>query len=63
MTKKKENNASKLSFSNSKKEADEQRLLDAHPYETMSQIQNRYGDGRKKNGSEGSEKDAQRLNH
>lgn len=24
-----------------------------HPYETMSQIQNRYGKGREKNGSDG----------
>jgi hypothetical protein len=28
-----------------------------HPYETMSQIQNRYGKGRKKSGSDGGRND------
>jgi hypothetical protein len=46
-----------------KKEKEEEKLLEEHPYETMSQVRNRYGHGREKNGSEGSEKGAERLNH
>lgn len=46
-----------------KKEEVERKLLEEHPYETMSQIQNRYGNGRERNGSEGSEKSANRLDH
>lgn len=61
MSRKKENNAPKSDAS--RKEAEERRLLEKHPYETMSQVQNRYGNGRKRNGSEGMEKDANRLNH
>ena len=61
MTKKKENSAPKPS--SAKKEAEERKLFEKHPYETMSQIQNRYGNGRERNGSAGSEKDAHRLDH
>ena len=42
---------------------EEEKLLEEHPYETMSQIQNRYGNGREQNGKEGSEKGANRLDH
>lgn len=45
------------------KKEEERKLLEEHPFETMSQIQNRYGSGREQNGSEGSEKGADRLNH
>ena len=34
-----------------------------HEYETMSQIQNRYGNGREKNGSDGSRGTAGFSNH
>lgn len=61
MAKKKENSPPKSS--DTRKEAEERKLLEKHPFETMSQIQNRYGNGRKRNGSEGSEKDANRLDH
>ena len=47
----------------SAKEEEENKLLEEHPYETMSQIQNRYGGGREQNGKEGSEKGANRLDH
>lgn len=46
----------------SKKEQDE-KLLEKHPFETMSHIQNRYGDGRERSGSDGSGQEANRLNH
>jgi hypothetical protein len=61
MTKKKEDRAQESS--EIKKQEEEQKLLEEHPYETMSQIQNRYGNGREQNGSEGSEKGANRLDH
>jgi hypothetical protein len=34
-----------------------------HEYETMSQIQNRYGHGRQRNGSDGSSKEEVSNNH
>jgi hypothetical protein len=49
MAKKKEVKASKA---NSTTEQDEKKLYEEHPYETMSQIQNRYGKGRRKPGSD-----------
>lgn len=61
MQKKKEDNI--LESSEAKKEEEERKLLEEHPYETMSQIQNRYGNGREQNGKEGSEKGANRLDH
>lgn len=61
MRKKKEDRATKVS--SARKEEEERKLLEKHPYETMSQIQNRYGHGRERNGSEGSEKSANRLDH
>ncbi|HEV7330363.1 MAG TPA: hypothetical protein VGN63_04930 [Flavisolibacter sp.] len=60
MTKKKDDKNVKPASS---KKDEEKRLLEEHPYETMSQIQNRYGKGRARNGSEGSEKGANRLDH
>jgi hypothetical protein len=62
MAKKKEDNPP-VSQDERKKEEEERKLLDEHPFETMSQIQNRYGNGREQNGSEGSEKGANRLDH
>lgn len=44
----------------SKKKKDE---MQSHEYETMSQIQNRYGNGREKNGSDGSRGTAGFSNH
>lgn len=61
MSKKKEKSAPKSP--SEQKEEREKKLLEEHPYETMSQIQNRYGNGRERNGSEGNEQNADRLNH
>lgn len=61
MAKKKENKAPKTTTD--KKSQEERKLLEKHPFETMSQIQNRYGHGRERNGSDGSSEDANRLNH
>lgn len=61
MAKKKETKTPKQPASDEKSK--EEKLLEEHPYETMSQIQNRYGDGREKNGSEGSENKSNRLDH
>jgi hypothetical protein len=35
----------------------------SHEFETMSQIQNRYGKGREKSGSDGSSNDGRGSNH
>ena len=35
----------------------------SHEYETMSQIQNRYGKGREKNGSDGGSNEGRGSNH
>jgi hypothetical protein len=35
----------------------------SHPFETMSQIENRYGKGREKNGSDGGSKEGGQSNH
>ena len=61
MAKKKENKAPKTTTDQRKQE--ERKLLEKHPYETMSQIQNRYGHGRERNGSDGSSENANRLDH
>lgn len=37
----------------SKKEKELAKLMEKHPEETMSQVENRYGKGREKNGSDG----------
>jgi hypothetical protein len=62
MTKKKENKSPKTSSAQREQE-EERKLMEKHPYETMSQVQNRYGHGRERNGSDGSSEDANRLNH
>ncbi|HEY1021340.1 MAG TPA: hypothetical protein VGE06_03465 [Flavisolibacter sp.] len=41
----------------------EKKLMEKHPFETMSQIQNRYGSGRRKNGSDGTFQDSRGSNH
>ena len=40
-----------------------ERLRDKHPFETDSQIMNRYGDGREKAGSDGTHQDGRGSNH
>jgi len=46
---------------NSSKRKDD--LVQSHEYETMSQIQNRYGKGREHNGSDGSNNSGNYSNH
>lgn len=46
----------------SKKEA-ASKLRAEHPFETDSQVQNRYGNGREKSGSDGSHQDGRGSNH
>lgn len=41
----------------------ERKLLEKHPFESMSQIQNRYGKGRRRSGSDGSQQDGRGSNH
>lgn len=62
MAEKKEN-ASTQQTSLSKKDEEISRLMEKHPEETMSQVENRYGKGREKNGSDGTQKDAVSNNH
>ncbi|HVF97187.1 MAG TPA: hypothetical protein VM871_07705 [Flavisolibacter sp.] len=40
-----------------------QQLRKEHPFETDSQIQNRYGNGREKSGSDGTHQDGRGSNH
>ena len=40
-----------------------EKLREQHPYETDSQIQNRYGEGREKSGSDGTHQDGRGSNH
>lgn len=40
-----------------------ERLREQHPFETDSQIQNRYGSGREKSGSDGTHQDGRGSNH
>ena len=61
MAEKKSNKAPKAA---SRPKVDEERkLLEEHPFESMSQIQNRYGKGRRKSGSDGSHQDGRGSNH
>lgn len=39
------------------------KLRKEHPFESDSQIQNRYGNGRERNGSDGTQQDARGSNH
>jgi hypothetical protein len=61
MAKKKDNKEVKPSSPPRKEE--EKKLMEEHPYETMSQIQNRYGKGREKGGSDGTHQDGRGSNH
>ena len=45
------------------REEEEKKLMEKHPFETMSQIQNRYGKGREKGGSDGTHQDGRGSNH
>ena len=47
----------------SPKKDEEENLMEKHPYETMSQVQNRYGKGRKHGGSDGTVQDRRGSNH
>jgi hypothetical protein len=40
-----------------------EKLREKHPFETDSQIQNRYGEGREKSGSDGTHQDGRGSNH
>jgi hypothetical protein len=40
-----------------------EKLREQHPFETDSQIQNRYGHGREKSGSDGTHQDGRGSNH
>jgi hypothetical protein len=42
---------------------DEKKLMEEHPFESMSQVQNRYGKGRRKSGSDGTHQDGRGSNH
>ena len=46
-----------------KKDRELAKLMEKHPEETMSQVENRYGHGRERNGSDGSQAEANRLQH
>ena len=61
MAKKKDNHTPKSAAA--RKEAAERKLLEKHPFETMSQVQNRYGRGRERSDSDGTNQEANRLNH
>ena len=56
---KKEDNKQKASSKKESRRNDAQ----AHEYETMSQIQNRYGHGREQNGSDGTSNGGRGSNH
>ena len=45
------------------KEKTMEQLREEHPFESDSQIQNRYGEGREKSGSDGTHQDARGSNH
>jgi hypothetical protein len=60
--------ASNKQTTKSKKEASSkkqtmEKLREKHPFETDSQIQNRYGEGREKSGSDGTHQDGRGSNH
>lgn len=45
------------------KDAELDKLRKQHPFETDSQIENRYGTGRQKSGSDGGHQDGRGSNH
>jgi hypothetical protein len=49
--------------STSSKKQTMEKLREQHPFETDSQIQNRYGEGREKSGSDGTHQDGRGSNH
>lgn len=55
-------NTKEKKVSSSKKQSIE-KLREKHPFETDSQIQNRYGEGREKSGSDGTHQDGRGSNH
>lgn len=61
MAAEKENTKAKKASSHKKQQAD--KLQTQHPFETDSQIENRYGKGREKNGSDGTHQDRRGSNH
>jgi hypothetical protein len=60
MAAKKENTKAKKTPS---KKTPLDKLREEHPFETDSQIQNRYGEGRDKSGSDGTHQDGRGSNH
>ncbi|HZH66067.1 MAG TPA: hypothetical protein VEY10_14320 [Flavisolibacter sp.] len=60
MAAKKENPKAKKASS---KKASPDKLREDHPFETDSQIQNRYGKGREKSGSDGTQQSERGSNH
>jgi hypothetical protein len=54
------NNKTTKRKTSSKRQKD---LIQSHEYETMSQIQNRYGKGRKHSGSDGTSNEGRGSNH
>jgi hypothetical protein len=54
---------SKSKKNTSTKKQTMEELREKHPFETDSQIKNRYGDGREKPGSDGTNQDARGSNH
>ncbi|MDB5207273.1 MAG: hypothetical protein JWR72_2348 [Flavisolibacter sp.] len=60
MAAKKENTKGKKASS---KKTPADKLREEHPFETDSQIQNRYGEGREKSGSDGTHQDGRGSNH
>ena len=61
MAGKKQQTKSKKDTSPKKQTMEE--LREQHPFETDSQIKNRYGEGREKPGSDGTNQDARGSNH
>jgi len=55
----------KISKTSKKKTSSKRKgdVLQSHEYETMSQIQNRYGKGREHSGSDGSSNEGRGSNH
>jgi hypothetical protein len=61
MASKKQNTKAKKSMLPEKQSIE--KLREQHPFETDSQIQNRYGKGREKSGSDGTHQDGRGSNH
>jgi hypothetical protein len=55
--------AKKIKSNKTKAVSSKKEKSKSHEFETMSQIQNRYGKGREKNGSDGSSNDGRGSNH